>query len=102
MALLELSGWAFLLGPVGIDEGETMSDRLELLLGGARFLQGMGLRPKGAVLSGGRIGGSGAWCERVDWCLLVDIYSLSTGLKKMLDGVVYQAKYDFVGDLIVY
>ncbi|MGB4696898.1 MAG: methyltransferase, partial [Methanothrix sp.] len=23
LALLELSGWAFLLGPVGIDEGET-------------------------------------------------------------------------------
>ena len=39
LALLELSGWSFLLGPVGIDEGESMADRLELLLGGARLLQ---------------------------------------------------------------
>jgi hypothetical protein len=31
LALLELSGWAFLVGPVGIDEGESMPDRLELL-----------------------------------------------------------------------
>jgi putative methanogen marker protein 4 len=69
MALLELSGWAFLLGPVGIDEGETVSDRLELLLGGAKFLQGMGLLPKGAVLSGGRMEDLGR-CERVDRSLL--------------------------------
>ena len=55
LALQELSCWAFLLGPVGIDEGKSMSGRLELLLGGARFLQGMGLRPTGAVLSGGRM-----------------------------------------------
>ena len=55
LALLEVSGWAFLLGPVGIDEGETAEDRLELLLGGAGFLRGMGLEAKAAVLSGGRI-----------------------------------------------
>ena len=65
LALLELSGWAFLLGPVGIDEGESLSDRLELLLGGAKFLQGMGVVPKGAVLSGGRMEDMGR-CERVD------------------------------------
>ena len=69
LALLELSGWAFLLGPVGIDEGESMQDRLELLLGGARFLQGMGQRPTGAVLSGGRMEDRGR-CERVDRSLL--------------------------------
>ena len=69
LALLELSGWAFLLGPVGIDEGETMPDRLELLLGGARFLQGMGVAPKAAVLSGGRMEDMGR-CERVDRSLL--------------------------------
>jgi predicted methyltransferase MtxX (methanogen marker protein 4) len=55
LALLELSGWAFLLGPVGIDEGESMPDRLELLLGGAKFLQSMGIVPQAAVLSGGRM-----------------------------------------------
>ncbi|MDD4161344.1 MAG: methyltransferase [Methanothrix sp.] len=65
LALLELSGWAFLLGPVGIDEGESMPDRLELLLGGARLLQGMGVVPQAAVLSGGRMEDLGR-CERVD------------------------------------
>jgi predicted methyltransferase MtxX (methanogen marker protein 4) len=66
LALLELSGWAFLLGTVGIDEGESMSDRLELLLGGARFLEGMGVVPQAAVLSGGQMEVPGAGCERVD------------------------------------
>jgi putative methanogen marker protein 4 len=66
LALLELSGWAFLLGPVGIDEGETAADRLQLLLGGARFLQDMGVTlPQAAVLSGGRMEDRGR-CERVD------------------------------------
>ncbi len=69
LALLEISGWAFLLGPVGIDEGETAEDRLELLLGGAKFLQEMGLLPRGAVLSGGRMEDRGR-CERVDRSLL--------------------------------
>ena len=45
LALLELSGWSFLLGPVGIDEGESMADRLELLLGGARLLQDLQISP---------------------------------------------------------
>ena len=65
LALVELSGWAFLLGPVGIDEGESMPDRLELLLGGARLLQCMGILPQAAVLSGGRMEDMGR-CERVD------------------------------------
>lgn len=65
LALLELSGWAFMLGPVGIDEGESMSDRLELVLGGAQFLENLGVCPKAAVLSGGRIEDRGR-CERVD------------------------------------
>jgi putative methanogen marker protein 4 len=68
LALLELSGWAFLLGPVGIDEGETAADRLELLLGGAKFLQGMGLAAQATVLSGGRMEDRGR-CERVDQSL---------------------------------
>jgi putative methanogen marker protein 4 len=69
LALLELCGWAFLLGPVGIDEGESMPDRLELLLGGAKFLQGIGVVPQAAVLSGGRMEDLGR-CERVDRSLL--------------------------------
>jgi putative methanogen marker protein 4 len=65
LALLELSGWSFLLGPVGIDEGETISDRLGLVLDGARFLQHFGVLPKAAVLSGGRMEDLGR-SERVD------------------------------------
>lgn len=65
LALIELSGWAFLLGPVGIDEGESFADRLQLLLGASKFLQGMGISPKVSVLSGGRMEDRGR-CERVD------------------------------------
>jgi putative methanogen marker protein 4 len=65
LALLELDGWAFLLGPVGIDEGESISDRLELVLGGAEFLRGLGVAAKADVLSGGRMEDLGR-CERVD------------------------------------
>ncbi|HUM81498.1 MAG TPA: methyltransferase, partial [Methanothrix sp.] len=65
LALLELPGWAFMLGPVGIDEGESMADRLELLLGGARFLKGLGIKANSAVLSGGRKEDRGR-SERVD------------------------------------
>lgn len=69
LALLQVSGWAFLLGPVGIDEGESMSDRLDLLTGGAHLLQEMGISPKAAVLSGGRMEDRGR-CERVDRSLV--------------------------------
>ncbi|NMB86616.1 MAG: hypothetical protein A4E44_00227 [Methanosaeta sp. PtaB.Bin018] len=65
LALLELPGWSFLLGPVGIDEGETVSERLGLALEGARFVQRFGISPKVSVLSGGRMEDLGR-CERVD------------------------------------
>ena len=68
-ALLELPGWAFMLGPVGIDEGESMADRLELLLGGARLLKSLGVKASSAVLSGGRMEDRGR-CERIDRSLL--------------------------------
>jgi putative methanogen marker protein 4 len=65
LALLELSGWSFLLGPVGIDEGETILDRLSLVLDGAKFLQQLGVSPEVSVLSGGRNEDLGR-CDRVD------------------------------------
>lgn len=69
LALLEQNGWAFLLGPVGIDEGETAADRLQLLLGGAGLLQRLGVAPlRAAVLSGGRMEDRGR-CHRVDTSL---------------------------------
>lgn len=65
LALLELSGWAFLFGPVGIDEGETISDRLDLVTKGAKYLRRMCVEPKVSVLSGGRMEDLGR-SERVD------------------------------------
>lgn len=65
LALIELSGWAFFLGPVGIDEGETISDRLSLVTEGAKYLRRMGIEPKVSVLSGGRMEDLGR-SERVD------------------------------------
>ena len=65
LALVEQSGWAFLLGPVGIDEGESLSDRLELAVQGARFLQSLGVLPRVSVLSAGRMEDRGR-SERVD------------------------------------
>jgi putative methanogen marker protein 4 len=94
LALLEVSGWAFLLGPVGIDEGETAADRLELLLGGAGFLQGMGLQPRGAVLSGGRMEDRGR-CERVDRSLLegelIAARALDAGLQAEHKGILIES-----------
>lgn len=55
MALLELSGWAFFLAPVGIDEGGTLQNKLNLAMRGASFLKGMGIDPRVSVLSGGRL-----------------------------------------------
>ena len=68
LALLELSGWAFLFGPVGIDEGETASDRLGLVLDGVRFLKQLGVSPRASVLSGGRMEDLGR-SKRVDMSL---------------------------------
>ncbi|HWQ20259.1 MAG TPA: methanogenesis marker protein Mmp4/MtxX [Methanotrichaceae archaeon] len=55
MALLELAGWSFFLAPVGIDEGESVSDRLELALSASEYLRKMGVSPVMSVLSGGRM-----------------------------------------------
>ncbi|MCQ8902867.1 MAG: methanogenesis marker protein Mmp4/MtxX [Methanothrix sp.] len=68
MALLELGGWAFFLAPVGIDEGETLQDKLELGMRGASFLRGMGVDPTVSVLSGGRLEDVGR-SEHVDTSL---------------------------------
>jgi putative methanogen marker protein 4 len=65
LALLELSGWSFFLAPVGIDEGETIQNRLDLVVLGARYIEKMGILPKVAVLSGGRLEDLGR-SERVD------------------------------------
>lgn len=94
LALIELSGWAFLLGPVGIDEGESMSDRLELLSGGAGLLLEMGKKAKAAVLSAGRLEDVGR-CGRVDRSLaegeLIVNRALEAGIDATHKGILIES-----------
>lgn len=46
--------YEFLLTPVGIDEGETVEDRLDIVKNGIDFLKRLGKTPKIAVLAEGR------------------------------------------------
>jgi putative methanogen marker protein 4 len=54
VSLLESDYHKFLLAPVGIDEGETLKQKLGIIEAGAEFLLEMGMEPQVAVLSGGR------------------------------------------------
>ena len=65
LSLLALPDWSFFLAPVGIDEGESISDRLDLAVMGAGYLRGMGVDPHLSILSGGRMEDLGR-SERVD------------------------------------
>jgi putative methanogen marker protein 4 len=53
-SLLEVDGHKFLLAPVGIDEGDTLKQKENIIVHGAQLLNEMGLKPKIAILSGGR------------------------------------------------
>ena len=77
LALLDLDGWSFFLGPVGIDEGETIPDRLGLVVDGVRYLEHLGIKPKVSILSGGRMEDLGR-SERVDRSLADGEFIAST------------------------
>ncbi len=51
---IEFRGKKFLLAPVGIDEGETVSQKLQIAILGSKFLEAEGIKPTIAVLSSGR------------------------------------------------
>ncbi len=53
-AFLEIDGNKFFLAPVGIDEGDLLSQKIQIIKLATEFLPKMGLDPKIAVLSGGR------------------------------------------------
>ena len=53
-SFLEVNGNKFLLGPVGIDEGDSLEEKVKIVELGAEFLLKLGIDPKIAVLSGGR------------------------------------------------
>jgi putative methanogen marker protein 4 len=52
--LAAASGQEFFFAPVGIDEGNTIYDKVFLVREGVKLIQRLGFAPKVAVLSGGR------------------------------------------------
>lgn len=62
---IEFNGKKFLLAPVGIDEGETVAQKLKIAILASKFLEAEGVKPHIAVLSSGRPNDRGR-CERVD------------------------------------
>lgn len=63
--LLTVDGTPFFLAPVGIDEGNTLEDKLKMITLGAEHIRRFGIEPAVGVLSGGRIGDIGR-NKRVD------------------------------------
>jgi putative methanogen marker protein 4 len=60
IALLEtVQGKKFLLAPVGVDEGWTVAEKLELIKKGRIIAKKFGLPQKTGILSGGRLGDIG-------------------------------------------
>jgi putative methanogen marker protein 4 len=65
LSLLALPEWSFFLAPVGIDEGDSISDRLNLAVLGAEYLKSMDVEPRVSILSGGRMEDLGR-SDRID------------------------------------
>lgn len=57
--LLTADGTPFFLAPVGIDEGNSIADKLCILSLGAAYIRRFGIEPVVGVLSGGRMGDIG-------------------------------------------
>jgi putative methanogen marker protein 4 len=57
--LLTVDGTPFFLAPVGIDEGNTIADKLRMITLGVEHIRRFGIEPTIGVLSGGRIGDIG-------------------------------------------
>ncbi|MDQ1276505.1 MAG: hypothetical protein QG610_2083 [Euryarchaeota archaeon] len=57
--LLTVDGTPFFLAPVGIDEGNTISDKLRMITLGAEHIRRLGVEPAVGILSGGRMGDIG-------------------------------------------
>lgn len=56
LAILQsYDGKIFFLAPVGIDEGKGIENKIEIIKLGAKFLKRLEIKPKIAVLSGGRL-----------------------------------------------
>jgi putative methanogen marker protein 4 len=51
---MEVNNKKFLLAPVGIDEGDHLLQKLQIIRLGAKFLEKLGIDPEIAIISGGR------------------------------------------------
>jgi putative methanogen marker protein 4 len=54
-SFFDLDGHKFFLAPVGIDEGDSVDQKLQIADAGTEFLKTIGMKPKIGVLSGGRV-----------------------------------------------
>ena len=60
MAILQpRNGRMFFFAPVGIDEGRTVAQKVEMVMAGAALMRRIGVEPKVGILSGGRKGDEG-------------------------------------------
>lgn len=53
-AFLKISDYKFFLAPVGIDEGDLLSQKIQIIKLASKFLHELNVDPKIAILSGGR------------------------------------------------
>lgn len=53
-SFIEIKGHKFFLAPVGIDEGDNLQQKLQIIEFTAQFLEKLNIKPKIAVLSSGR------------------------------------------------
>jgi len=60
-----VKGDSFFIAPVGIDEGKTLTEKLDIIVHSVKFACSLGLVPKVGILSGGRKEDLGR-CEVVD------------------------------------
>jgi len=93
LSLLALPEWSFFLAPVGIDEGDSISDRLNLAVLGAEYLKSMDIDPQVSILSGGRMEDLGR-SERVDRTLaeaeLVARFARDAGVRAEHRGILIE------------
>ena len=95
LSLLALPDWSFFLAPVGIDEGDSISDRLSLAVLGAGYIRAMDLEtePKVSILSGGRLEDLGR-SDRVDRTLaegeLVTRLARDAGVRAVHRGILIE------------
>ncbi len=93
MAFMAASGWHFLLGPVGIAEGDSVADFLDIASGGSELLRRLGVEPAISILSGGRLEDMGR-SPRVDKSLeqgeLIAALAREKGMNAVHKGILIE------------